>query len=212
MAKLTAKQFEMAVRIADGYDAGDLIGKQTAIAIARHFGVLKEIRNPNSKFSRKQDSTAAMFVAMKLGFVKEVVGDYEKPVSLTPPQEWAPLFVAQRKLYKAGLSATICLNAGKTACGDAEVLMDAAGAMLVDGVALDQPGALDAKIREVIAEKLRELRELRETWIKPEELAYHLRETPAIGKRGLLNRVEAFLHIQRRERGLPPIERRKANA
>lgn len=82
-------------------------------------------------------------------------------------------------------------------------------ALLMAEVHPRKRGALKAKIKEVIRE---ERRKYRGQSLLVVELAEALRETPLVGKEGLLNRVTAFLQIERREAGLPRIERSRENA
>lgn len=194
---------DLRIEIADLYDSGRYVGRCTAEDIA----------------ARLQSRGKSVGIALKtLGFSKvsrrKAVREKGSkrmthiPVQWEPPKEWPEIFSMQRRLRKAGISAAATLRATDAACGEADILESAIGSLLLQDIPVRKRGALKAKIKEVIRE---ERHEYKTRSILLVELAERLRESPFISKEGLLNRVSAFLNIERRESGLSRIERSDAN-
>lgn len=190
---------DLRIEVADLYDNGRYVGRCTADDLA----------------SRLQSRKGSVGTALKaLGFRKVTRQKTKRekgakrntvvPAQWEPPSEWPEIFAIQRRIRKAGVSAGGTLRATDAACGEADILQSAIGELLLQEIPVNKRGALKAKIKEVIVE---ERREYQTNSIKVVELAESLRETPLIGKAGLLKRVEAFLNIERREAGLNKITR-----
>ena len=194
---------DLRIEIADIFDSGRYAGRCTAEELAVRLQARS--RSIGKAFSVLGFERVVKAKTIREKRTKKVT---KVPAEWSPPKEWPALFRLQREIRKKGVSAAGTLRATDAACDMPDILEKTLTALLLDNVPVNRRGALKAKIKEVILKDLAELAEYQTENILLVELAEALRDTPLQGKANLLRRVSAMFDLNRREAGLPKIERR----
>ena len=114
------------------------------------------------------------------------------PAVWAPPPEWPPVLRKQRQLHRSGLSTGAVMRATELSAEVTAIIDDAVRRLDIADVPLYRPGAMKAKIKEVVQDVYR-----RATYdnVSREQLASWLMESPDVHVGAMESRIKGLVRF-----------------